>query len=431
MTKHRIRIAGALVALGVSSPVAAQDTSRAQIDSMQARLRAIEATVEMLQQQLAEQATTAVQTRSRIQLDLTGRVVVNAFTNERGTNNVDNPQFVRRDSAILVPSNGFGMAIRQTMLGFRAQVSEVAGGTFRGAMDVDFYGGQLPSSGGRTFPLLRLRTAHGTIHWPHGEIMVGQEVPLVSPQNPITPAAFGTPGFVTAGNLWLWLPQIRGTIETGSKVKLALQGAVLAPTSGDAVAAFETDFDVAERSRKPYLETRVRLRWGADPSQQSEIGCGGHLGWVAVPTVLSSQLDSTLQSKVIGCDARISLFDWLDIRGEAYGGQLARGLGGGGIGQGIGQNGRPVSNTAWWGQLNLRPISQVQLGGGCGVDDPDDSDVLPGVNARYRNQACAVYSIVRPAGPVFVGAEVRKIETKYQARSFTNHHINLAMGFEF
>jgi hypothetical protein len=406
-------------------PVAAQQ------DSVQARLRALEATVEMLQRQLAEQATTAVQTRSRIQVELTGRVVVNAFTNERGVNNVDDPQFVRRDSAILTPSNGFGMAIRQTMLGMRTQVSDVAGGTFRGVVDVDFYGGQLPSSGGRTFPLLRLRTAHGTIRWPHGEIMAGQEIPLVSPQNPISPAAVGTPGFVAAGNLWLWLPQLRLTGEVGSKMKLALQGAVLAPTSGDAVGTFDTDFDVAERSRKPYLESRVRLRWGEDPSQQSEVGCAAHIGWVAVPTVLHPKLDSTLASKVVGCDTRVSIFDWLELRGELYWGQLARGLGGGAIGQGISQTGRPVQNGAGWAQLNLRPMSQVQVGGGCGVDDPQDSDVPAGANGRYRNQACAVYSILRPAGPVFVGAEVRRLETKYQTRSFRNHHLNLAFGFEF
>src|SRR6185503_266814 len=140
--------------------------------------------------------------------------------------------------------------------------SDVAGGSFRGVLDVDFYGGQLPSSGGRTFPLLRLRTAHGTIHWPHAEILAGQEIPLFSPQNPISPASIGTPGFVAAGNLWLWLPQLRLTSEVGSRFRLAIQGAVLAPTSSDAVGTFDTDFDVAERSRRPYLESRLRVRWG-------------------------------------------------------------------------------------------------------------------------------------------------------------------------
>src|SRR5579885_395652 len=127
----------------------AQDTSRViSPDSLLARVRALEAAVEVLQKQLGEQAASAVQTRSHAQFEVTGRVVMNAFSNERGVNNVDNPQFVKRDSLSAVPAHGFGMAVRQTMLGARLTVPDVAGGTFSGVMDVDFYGGQQPSSGG-------------------------------------------------------------------------------------------------------------------------------------------------------------------------------------------------------------------------------------------------------------------------------------------
>src|SRR5581483_11429236 len=138
-------------------------TTRAlSVDSLRQRLRALEASVEVLQKQLDEQAGSAVHAKSRAEFDLTGRVVLNAFANERRVNNVDDPQFVRPDTASALPLGGFGMAIRQTMLGFRARASDVGGGTFTGAADVDFYGGQQPSSGGRTFPLLRIRTASGT-----------------------------------------------------------------------------------------------------------------------------------------------------------------------------------------------------------------------------------------------------------------------------
>jgi hypothetical protein len=425
---------GILVALLAPASVSvAQDMSRtALLDSLQARLRALEASVEVLQKQIAEAATTGVQTRSRIQLELNGRVVMNAFANDRNVNNVDDPQFVRRDSASALPAGGFGMAIRQTMLGVRTTVSDVAGGTFRGVLDVDFYGGQQPSSGGRTFPLLRLRTAHGTLRWPHGEILFGQEIPLFSPLNPVSPASVGTPGFVAAGNLWLWLPQIRVTGEVGSGLRLALQGAVLAPTSSDAVGLFDTDFDAAERSRKPYLESRVRLRWGEDVAV-GELGCSVHVGWVVVGTIAPSS-DSTRTSKGVGCDAKLPVGEWLDLRGEAYTGELMRGLGGGAIGQGIGRAGRAVRNTAGWGQLNFHPPGELAAGVGCGVDEPRRSDLTDGVinpAARLQNRMCAVYATVRPAGPVFVGAEVRRIETRYNAGVFSNNHFNIAIGFEF
>jgi hypothetical protein len=415
------------VALGVALPMAAraqQDTARAaSVDSLLARLRALESSVEVLQKQLAEQAGSAVQTHGRVQAELTGRVVMNAFSNERRVNNVDDPQFVLRDAPSTLPANGFGMAVRQTMLGLRTTVSDVGGATLRGVLDVDFYGGQQPSSGGRTFPLLRLRTAHATLKWPHAELLAGQEIPLFSPLNPVSPAAFGTPEFVAAGNLWLWLPQVRLSVDAGDAVKLGVQGAVLAPTSGDPAGTFDTDFDVAERTRRPYLESRVRMRWG-EFELEREIGCAAHIGWVAVA-------DSNAQSGAVGCDVKLPIVAWLEIRGEVYAGRLMRGLGGGAIGQGLTADGRAVRNTAGWAQLNVKPLGAMWSSGvGCGVDDPRDEDV-PGTAARQRNTACAAYALIRPIGPTFIGAELRRIDTKYLDKSYKNHHINLAMGFEF
>ena len=58
-----------------------------------------------------------------------------------------------------------GATIRQTRLGVSITESDVLGGDFSGEVDVDFFGGQQPSSGGRTFPLLRLRRAFATVTW--------------------------------------------------------------------------------------------------------------------------------------------------------------------------------------------------------------------------------------------------------------------------
>jgi hypothetical protein len=172
-------------------------------DSIADRLRRAEAAITMLQQQIAEQAQSSARTRSGVRVELSGRVTMNAFGNSRRVNNVDNPQFVRPDTTAGVPVRGVGMAIRQTRIGLAVSVPEVLGGAFTGDVDVDFYGGQQPSSGGRTFPLIRLRTARGFVTWPHGQLLIGQESPLISGLNPVTPAAIGTPAFAAAGNLWL------------------------------------------------------------------------------------------------------------------------------------------------------------------------------------------------------------------------------------
>jgi len=182
-------------------------------------------------------------------IELTGLVLVNGFFTNARVNNSDVPQFV--DS--LVPASAVGGTIRQTRLGLLVTEPDVLRGSFSGEVDVDFYGGQQPSSGGRTFPLLRLRRAVGIVSWAHAQVLFGQESPLVAERSPRSLASVGFPDFAAAGNLWLWLPQFRATLEQGYTLRLAEQVAVLAPTSGTAQGLFNTQPDSAERSRRPYL----------------------------------------------------------------------------------------------------------------------------------------------------------------------------------
>jgi hypothetical protein len=236
----------------------------------------------------------------------------------------------------------------------------------------------------------------------------------------VSPAAIGTPAFVTAGNLWLWLPQARVTIHSGGSVNVGVQAAALASTTGDAVGLFDTDADPAERSGRPATEARVRLQWGEEGAR-SEIGCGGHLGWIA-------QAVGFAQSDAVACDARIVLGP-IEVRGEGYSGHALRGLGGGGISQNLGTTSAPLRDVGGWGQLNIEATSMMRIGAGCGADKPDESAVTPG--GRLHNQACSGYTIVRPGGPIFLGAEFRRIETRYAVGSFADNHLNLAVGFEF
>ena len=399
---------------------AERDSLRAAADSLAARLRRAEQAIAVLQHQVGEQAAAGVATRSRMQLELNGRVLVHAFRNDAKVNNVDDPQFALLSSA--TPASPLGMTVRQTTLGAVLTAADVLGGHFTGDIDVDFFGGQQPSSGGRTFPLLRIRTARTTVHWSHGELLAGQEMPLVSGLNPVSPAAIGTPAFAAAGNLWLWLPQLRGTITTGGSVDVGLQAAVLANINGDAVGLFDTDADLAEHSGRPALESRLRARFGPEDIR-SEVGCGAHVAWIDLP------VRSSVQTYAFTCDAKLVPTSGVDLRAEAYAGRGLRGLGGGGIGQNVAANGEPLSDRGGWAQLNMEASSLARFGLGCGVDQPRESEVAAG--GRLRNESCAAYSIVRPSGPLFVGAELRQISTRYAASSVTNYHVSLAIGFEF
>ena len=82
-----------------------------------------------------------------------------------------------------------------------------------------------------------------------------------------------------------------------------------------------------------------------------------------------------------------------------------------------------------WGQVNVEVSPMFRFGGGCGADKPDENALA--TTARLHNQACSGYTILRPGGPIFIGAEYRRLETRYSSGTVANNHINLAVGFEF
>jgi hypothetical protein len=405
-----------LVTLTLARPASAQDTSRARLDSLAEALRLAQIRLEALEEKVQDATENGVHTRSGTRMELTGRVMLQAFGNSGRVNNVDNPQFARAE--LTGPARGGGMSMRQTLLAFRVSSPDVAGAQFAGDLTTDFYGGQFPSSGGRTFPVIRLRTAKAQLRWSHYELMIGQEVPLIAQLNPVSMAASGTPLFATAGNLWLWLPQARLTLGGFRPNTAALQLAVLAPTSGDPANSFDTDLDAAERSGLPFAEARLRFRWEMS-ERLGEIGCGAHIGWVR---------GDSARSEAAACDL-IAPWSIFELRAEAFTGQALRGLGGGGIGQSLTTLGDPLVGVGGWAQLNINPSPIWGFGGGCGVDDPDDFDLAP--TARLRNVSCGAHFVTHPSGPLLLSVEARRLVTTYSSGKFRVDHLNIGFGFEF
>ncbi len=414
-----------LAAMPLAASLAAQQP--AQDTSVAARLERAERLLQMLQQQLNEQAAARVEPQSKNRVELSGLVLVNGFYNNAKVNNSDVPQIVLPpDASINLPTSHGGASARQSRLTLTTQVPRFAGGALTGELDVDFYGGQQPSPGGRTWPLLRLRRMRAEIDWPHGWVVFGQDAPPIVETNPSSLAQIGLVGFARSGNLWLWLPQVRVGAEVGTTVKIGLEGSALAPTAGDpiGVGPFFTQPDRAERSRRPYLQGRLRIRWD-EAESSGEISLGGHYGWLA------KTVDTLITSRAVAASAQFTATRYLEFRGEVFAGQALGGLGGGGIGQSLGVNTVPVRARGGWAQLNLRPHPTVEVGGGYGIDDPDDADLDP-TTALLRNASWEGHVQWRPA-PLVFGAEFRRIETTYGpalGQLFVNH-LNVAAGFEF
>ena len=363
----------------------------------------------------------AAQEGSRLQGSVHGLILMNAFYTSEDVNNSDVPQFVLPATA--GPERSTSSAtVRQSRVTLTGLAPEFAGGQLIGELDVDFFGGQQPSTGGRTFPLLRIRKAFAELAWSQFAVLAGQESPPIAEVSPSSIASIGFPGFAGSGNLWLWIPQIRlsADLQPMGGIRLGAEVAALAPTSGEPQGPFVTQPDAAERSGRPFVQGRVRSRWGAG-EQEGEISVGGHYGW------LRDSTGGLINSSAVVVSVWTPLAGGFELRGEAFTGEALAGLGGGGIGQNMVRNGVPVATKGGWAQLNYR-VRSLELGVGGGIDDPDDDDLVAA--SRLRNATFEGHLIWRPL-PVVIGLEGRGIRTLYSTGTRSAGHVNLGIGVEF
>jgi hypothetical protein len=365
----------------------------------------------------------AAQAVAKPEIRVFATVLMTGFRNSTAVNNSDVPTVVApagNDS--LHYGGSLGASIRQTRVRLLATWSGFAGGTLDGEVDVDFFGGQQPSGGGRTHPVPRLRRAFAELRWREGSILVGQEAPAVFELNPATLASLGFPVFASSGNLWLWLPQARGTVTLNpdGRARVGLQAAVIASSAGEPQDPFFTRPDRAERSGLPAFEGRVLVRWGSG-DRRGELGIGGHAGWLATAP------DDRVSSRALGISLRAPVGALLEVAGEYVLGRGLAGLGGGGIGQNLTPDSAAVRTQGGWAQLVVRPSSRWELAAGGGMDDPRDEDVAP--TGRLANRSFTAH-VVWNALPVRVGAQYQLLATRYGSGTRTNHQLGAAFALE-
>jgi hypothetical protein len=152
---------------------------------------------------------------------------------------------------------------------------------------------------------------------------------------------------------------------------------------------------------------------------------GGHYGWFATDG------DSLLVSKAVTLGAQFFVTQYVEVRGEGFIGEGLGMLGGGGVGQDLGYTGAPLQTKGGWAQVNVLPTDMWEIGGGAGIDDPDDYEI--GTTGIQRNFVWEGHLIWRPS-PLVFGFEYRRLETTWADAGVgkrTGNHYNLAAGFEF
>ena len=177
-----------------TQPAAAQDAATAPNVPLDEK-------VEIQGQRIEEQAQTKVEASQRFPISLTGMVLVNAFVNSKQNGGSDYPT-----AASAAPgTDRAGATVRQTILGLEYHGPQTfLGGTVHGALFMDFYQGAAPLQ-----EWIRLRTGTIQIDWATRNIKVGVDKPIFNPREPDSLAQVGVSPLTGAGNLWLWMPQIR------------------------------------------------------------------------------------------------------------------------------------------------------------------------------------------------------------------------------
>lgn len=428
--------------LCAAAPLPAQDRYQeilARLDRLEQENRVLRAEVEQLRRDLAapapperasrveerlevqearttELAQTRVQSSTRFPITITGMALFNVFSNGAYGGGAQYPT-----SASLQPGlSTAGGSFRQTILGFRFQGPEVAGGgKVSGSLYTDFWAGSESSLN----HILRIRTATLSIDWKRTSITAGQDKPLISPREPESLAQVAVSPLTGAGNPWLWQPQVRleHRIPFGDSSGLRAQAALY--QTSETRTAIPDDYSSSVSPARPGYQGRLEW-WRRSGNARMEIASGFHAS-------SSRAAGVPVPSRIVSLDWMIRPAARLDFSGLFFAGQNIAPLGA--LRQGFVFSGalpRPVHTRGGYGQLAWRPLARLSFHIFSGQQDDRDSDLLPG--RVGKNLLFGGNSMLRVAPNVVLSFEGATVRTHFIAsgvRQVTHYDLGLAYFF--
>lgn len=426
----------------VGNPGSVANSASVAPTDLGGRLQRLEESTQLLNSKVDEQYQTKVETAAKYRARLSGIVLMNAFRNVGGSDDLDIPDYAQ-PQAPGASQASFGATLRQTEIGLEIFGPTVADAKSSANVQFDFAGGFPSTPNGVNFGLVRMQTASVRLDWEHTSLIGGQDSLFISPLSPTSFASLATPAFAYAGNLWGWTPQLRieHRFDLSDQQTLTFQGGILdnldwqPPTS-----QFYRSSQAGEVSGQPAYA--MRTAWSRPafehPLSFAVAGYYGRQNWSFGRSV----------------DAWAGMTDWqipilrrLGLSGEFY-----RGRGVGGLGGAIGQGALYGGNSAYsttsirgfdsaggWTQLKFQLTNKLELNGTFAEDDAFASDVRGfATDANNfgpilgRNRGALGNLVYRPRSDLLLSAEFRRLHTFpiYDSPSITNQ-INLAMGILF
>lgn len=383
----------------------------------------VEERLQVQESRTAEMAQSKVEASHRFPIRLTGMALFNSFLNSGGSGGAEYPT-----AALPGREASGGATFRQTILGFDFTGPQALdGGKISGSLRLDLFGG----SGSALDQLVRLRTATIGIDWKNRGFLAGIDKPIISPREPDSLAQVGVSPLSGAGNLWLWIPQVRFqqdfhfTEQTGLRAQLGVvqthegTGSAASPYTPPSQAG--TYFEPT----RPGVEARLEGFAGTD--RRLELAGGIHHS-------VSHVIGTAVPSDVYSVDWFARPFQPLEFTGTAFTGQNITPLGTGALRQGYIARGPgraiPVHSRGGWAQLTLRPVPRWWFNFFSGQQDDRDSDLPRG--GIGKNLAFGANLFYRVAPNVLASFEASQTRTNYLGyRTLLNNHYDLALAYLF
>ncbi|HTT18696.1 MAG TPA: hypothetical protein VMG82_07120 [Candidatus Sulfotelmatobacter sp.] len=407
---------------------------------LEERVQKLEESTSLIGSKVDEQYQTKVETASKYRARLHGIVLMNAFRNVGGSDNIDFPDYSLPLSPY-VSTATIGATLRQSEIGLEIFGPNFAGARTSADVQFDFAGGFPATGNGVNFGVARLQTANVRLDWEHTSLVAGQDSLFISPLSPTSFASLAIPAFAFAGNLWGWTPQLRveHRFSISDRQTVTLQAGVLDNLDWEFnFGSFERTPQAGEMSGQPAYG--LRTAWSLPVHQHPlSLGAAGYYG-----------RQNWTWNRIV--DAWAGMADWqipilarLQLSGEFYRGRGIGGLGGG-IGTSVVYSGiapysplRGLNTAGGWSQLKLQLTPKVELNGVVSQDDAFTSDIRDFATDQNngglilgRNRGALGNIVFRPRSDLVLSAEFRRLRTfpVYSSSTSTNQ-VNLAIGMLF
>ena len=434
-------IAGTTASGASTSGIASASTPQTSAP-LEERVQKLEESTSLIGSKIDEQYQTKVETASKYRARLHGIILMNAFRNVGGSDNLDFPVYSQPVPAG-TPQVTLGATLRQSEIGFEIFGPNVAGAKTSADVQLDFAGGFPATGNGVNFGIVRLQTANLRFDWDHTSVVAGQDSLFISPLSPTSFASLATPTFAFSGNLWGWTPQLRleHRFSISDQQTVTVQGGILDNLDWEFPNnPFYRSAQAGELSGQPAYA--FRTAWSR-PVREHPLGFGvagyyGRQNWT---------WGRNVDAWAAMADWQIPILPRLGLSGEFYRGRAIGGLGGA-IGTSIVYGGDPADpftpirglNTAGgWTQLKFQLTPKLELNGVFAEDNAFAGDVRGFATDQNnfgeilgRNRGALGNVVFRPRSDLVLSAEFRRLHTFpiYDTSSTTNQ-INLSLGILF